>query len=841
MKYIISFLALILILVTSCQSKIAQNHTTDFNFDWEFKLEDTVSNTYDTAYRKINLPHDWSIETPLDSVKGEGATGYFLGGIGHYKKDFNLNLNDNQVAYLVFDGVYNNATVHLNNQELGKHPYGYAPFYYDITNTLKNETNTVNVTVDRTRYADSRWYTGSGIYRNVNLITKNKLHIPVWGTFITTPNATKESATIQIETSIKNNYEESKNITITTEIIDANQTKVGSLTSSLEVGKISIKKNTAVLTIEQPMLWDIEQPNLYTAVTNVIENGEIIDTEETVFGIRSIQFDASTGFYLNGKNRKIKGVCLHHDGGLVGAAVPKDVWRRRLEKLKEAGCNAIRISHNPASNEFLNLCDEMGFLVQDEFFDEWDNPKDKRKNMNERSVDYITRGNAEHFQEWAETDLKNTILSHRNHPSIFQWSIGNEIEWTYPRNAEATGFFNNMDWSGNYFWSVPPNNIDEIKEKIKTLPKETYDIGATAQKLAKWTKELDTTRYVIANCILPSSSYESGYADALDIIGFSYRRVIYDYGHENYPNKPIMGTENLGQWHEWKAVLDRPFISGTFLWTGIDYLGESNGGWPKKGTPSGLLDVAGFEKPSYYMFKSLWNDAPSLYIATQTEEKSNYKSSHNANPIEKKEGAWKNALWVWQDVNEHWNYEDGQATIVEIYSNCEEVELFLNEQSLGIKKLTEFEDHIYKWAVPFQKGSLKAVGLKDGQKVETFLKTTSNPEALTLSSDKKQLKADGYDTAHIILQITDKNGNAIKTENQKINFSVSGGAKLLGVDNGAITNTQDFKSEEITTDKGRALLIIQSIKNSTVPILIKASSPTLTSNEIEITIKPNNK
>jgi len=258
MKYIISFLALILILVTSCQSKIAQNHTTDFNFDWEFKLEDTVSNTYDTAYRKINLPHDWSIETPLDSVKGEGATGYFLGGIGHYKKDFNLNLNDNQVAYLVFDGVYNNATVHLNNQELGKHPYGYAPFYYDITNTLKNETNTVNVTVDRTRYADSRWYTGSGIYRNVNLITKNKLHIPVWGTFITTPNATKESATIQIETSIKNNYEESKDITVTTEIIDADQTKVGSLTSTLEVGKSSIKKNTAVLTIEQPRLWDME-------------------------------------------------------------------------------------------------------------------------------------------------------------------------------------------------------------------------------------------------------------------------------------------------------------------------------------------------------------------------------------------------------------------------------------------------------------------------------------------------------------------------------------------------------------------------------------------------------
>ncbi|MGS0523886.1 glycoside hydrolase family 2 TIM barrel-domain containing protein [Zobellia nedashkovskayae] len=287
---------------------------------------------------------------------------------------------------------------------------------------------------------------------------------------------------------------------------------------------------------------------------------------------------------------KIKGVCLHHDGGMVGAAVPDDVWRRRLTKLKKAGCNAIRISHNPGSEAFLNLCDEMGFLVQDEFFDEWDNPKDKRKNMNEQSVDYVTRGYTEHFQEWAEKDLKNTILAHRNHPSIIQWSIGNEIEWTYPRNTDATGFFNNMGWQGNYFFSEPPFTPEQIKEQLKTLPKEKYDIGKTAQKLAKWTKELDTTRYVTANCILPSASHLSGYTDALDVVGYSYRRVIYDYGHKNYPNEVIMGTENLPQWHEWKAVMERPFISGLFLWTGIDYMGESNGGWPKKGTNSGLLN-----------------------------------------------------------------------------------------------------------------------------------------------------------------------------------------------------------------------------------------------------------
>ena len=840
MKFLNIILFLVSTLLLGCKSDEVFTSNTDFNFEWEFKLEDSISNKNKNDWRKINLPHDWSIESSLDSIHGEGATGYLLGGIGYYKKDFKLNIGKDQVAYILFDGVYNNATFNLNNANLGKHPYGYSPFYFDITKYLNDDLNTIKVTVDRTRYADSRWYTGSGIYRNVKLITKNKLHIPIWGTFITTPIVKNDFAEVQIETTIENKYSNTKELKLLIAIYDNSNTKIVEESTVLTIEKEITKKNLTILKISRPNLWDIDHPILYKAITKVVADGKVIDTNETTFGIRSIKFDANTGFYLNGINRKIKGVCLHHDAGIVGAAVPKEVWRRRLSKLKEAGCNAIRISHNPASNEFLDLCDEMGFLVQDEFFDEWDNPKDKRLNMNERSVDYITRGYTEHFQDWAEKDLKNTVLSHRNHPSIFQWSIGNEIEWTYPRNAEATGFFNNMDWSGNYFWSLPPHSIDKIKEKLNTLPKEKYDIGVTAKKLAKWTKELDTTRYVIANCILPSSSYESGYADALDIIGFSYRRVIYDYGHENYPNKPIMGTENLGQWHEWKAVMDRPYISGTFLWTGIDYMGESNKGWPKKGTPSGLLDLAGFAKPSFHMFKSLWNDAPSVFIATQIEQKSNYKIDANGNPVEKKEGAWKNALWVWQDVNEHWNYKVNDTTIVEVYSNCDQVELFLNNKSLGIKNLRDFDDHIYKWAVPFKAGTLKAVGTKSGKTVETIVNTSNKPEKLNLVADRTELKADGYDVAHIVVQLIDNNGNAVKTENQNINFSVTGGAKVLGVDNGNINNTQNFKSTTIKTDKGRALLIIQSIKNSTEPITIKANSNSLISNEISLTIKPTN-
>ena len=838
-----SLFYLLILLIFSCtdhkESSSAIYKPIDFNFDWEFSLEDSLQQK--TDWRKIRLPHDWSVEASFDSISGEGATGYLPGGIGRYKKVFPLKLDKDQTAYLLFDGVYNNATVSLNEKELGFHPYGYSPFYFNISDALNghNGDNVLEVKVDRTRYVDSRWYTGSGIYRNVGLIIKNKLHIPIWGVFVTTPKVTPDQAEIAIDIKIENQYETAQDFELMTELFDRNGNKVSAQSTTLNIPPNSAHNNKQSVVLDRPELWDIDAPTLYVAKMTLIQNGEPIDTHEMNFGIRTINFDPDKGFFLNGRNRKIKGVCLHHDAGLVGAAVPKGVWSRRLEKLKEAGCNAIRIAHNPASQEFLDLCDEMGFLVQDEFFDEWDNPKDKRKNMNEQSMDYITRGYAEHFQDWAEKDLKNTVLAHRNHPSIIQWSIGNEIEWTYPRNAEATGFFNNMDWSGNYFWEEPPHSIEEIKSKINSLPRGKYDIGETAKKLADWTRELDTTRYVIANCILPSSSYESGYIDALDMVGYSYRRVIYDYGHENYPDTPIMGTENLGQWHEWKAVLDRPFISGTFLWTGIDYMGEARGGWPKKGTSSGLLDLAGFEKPAYHMFKTLWQNKPHLYMATQTEKKSIYKIDGAGNPVEKKPGAWEQALWGWHDVNAHWNYNNNDRIVVEVYSNCEEVELFLNNTSLGVKKLNDFEDRIYKWAVPFQKGTLTAKGKRNNELIETTLITVQEPNTIELSVDKTELRADGYDVAHIVAQLVDKDGNPVKNTNREITFMVDGDVKILGVDNGAIDNVQDFQSNKIMTSQGRCLLIIQA-KRKPSEIKLKANSGTLKSNQIAISIKPVN-
>ncbi len=813
----------------------------DFNFNWKFKLLEITSGKDFKKYKdwtEVNLPHDWSVHFSFDKDKGEGATGYLPGGMGTYKKDFTLD-SKNTTTYILFDGVYNNSDVYINDKHLGFHPYGYTPFYFDISEHLKSdEQNTIKVNIDRSRYVDSRWYTGSGIYRNVELIRKNNLHVPIWGIFVTTPSISTEEASVNIAYSVKNKYETTQKFDVHIEIYDDKGTVITEQQYQHSVLANGENSMAGTLEISKPYLWGIDAPRTYKAKISLLQNDKVIDENVVDFGVRSIKFDTEKGFFLNGENKRIKGVCLHHDGGLVGAAVPKDVWRRRLETLRAGGCNAIRISHNPASEEFLDLCDEMGFLVQDEFFDEWDNPKDKRLNMNERSVDSISRGYVEHFQEWAESDLKSTMLAHRNHPSIIQWSIGNEIEWTYPRNQDATGFFNNMSWEGDYFWEEPPYTPEKIKEKLETLPKRKYDIGVTANKLAKWTRELDTTRYIIANCILPSASHLSGYTDALDMVGYSYRRVLYDYGHKNYPDKPIMGTENVAQWHEWKAIMERPFISGTFLWTGIDYMGESNGQWPRKATPSGILNVAGFEKPSYHMMKTLWDETPHIFIATQRLDKSIFKADEKTGlPVERNKDAWKHVLWIWHNVNEYWNYNENEKVVVEAYSNCEEVELFLNDTSFGTRYLKDFEDRIYKWIVPYNDGTLKLQGKRNGKVVETqYLKTAGEPQNIVLTTDRTILTADGYSVAHIIAQLVDANGNPVKHLNKEVVFNVDGDVTVLGVDNGSSSSVQDYQSNKVTTDKGRCILILQSQRKKD-KIKISATSDSLKSNALKIDIK----
>lgn len=812
-----------------------------FNDNWKFKIDDNIDGSSldidDSLWRSLSLPHDWSIEKPYDNIKGDGATAYLTGGIGWYRKVFSIDPSFDGRIYIHFDGIYNNSTLWINGSYMGEHPYGYSPFFFDITDYLNRDEseNLIAIKVDRSRYVDSRWYSGSGIYRDVELIVTNKLHFPVWSCFINSYLENEGSAKVEVNLDILNKYFHGKEFILELSIYH-DDILITDTKAEYSISKDTRITTKHVLHIINPKLWDINSPNLYKLKYSIVVDNNIIDCNETRFGIRNINYCLDYGFFLNHRKIKIQGLCLHHDAGLVGASVPRDVWRRRLLKLKAAGCNAIRVSHNPSSTVLLELCDELGLLVQDEFFDEWDYPKDKRLNMKDKHDDYLSRGYSDYFGEWAELDLKNTILSHRNHPSIIQWSIGNEIEWTYPGIMESTGYFD-INADGNYFWNKPPNSKETIKKKLHEFSKTKVNIATTAMKLSNWVKDLDITRPVIANCILPSVSFESGYTDALDIVGFSYRRIMYDYSREKYPEKLVMGTENVCQWHDWKAVIDRSYISGTFLWTGIDYLGEVHSDkWPKKGMSSGLLDFAGFKKPSFFMFKSLWSKDITLKIYTQNFCDSPFKVNEDGSITDKIPDSWKHLLWEWRNVNDYWDYNVNENIIVEAYSNCSSVELFLNNQSLGEKKLEDFPDRIYKWIVPFRSGEVKAIGQYFNQKITDSLCTPDRLKGINIEIDKKEIKANNRDCVHIDIRLVDAGMNPVKTDERELQFTITGECRNLGVDNGSAYNTQNHKATKIRTHNGRALMILQATYECS-RVTVEVSSSDLESREVTFYIK----
>ena len=436
------------------------------------------------------------------------------------------------------------------------------------------------------------------------------------------------------------------------------------------------------------------------------------------------------------------------------------------------------------------------------------------------------------------------MRSSRNHPCIFQWSIGNEIEWTYPGNRSATGLFGNTDRNDKMDWTlwrtpVPPNSPEVVREFWRNYPRQTFSIGKTAAKLAKWSREMDTTRYVIANLILPTSSFETGYTDVLDIAGFSYKPAQYDYLREKYPNKIMMGTENVPRWYEWKACIERDYIAGVFLWTGVDYLGERRAQqWPQKATPEGPLDLAGFPRGSYYQFKSFWTDEPVIAIYTQTAKLSIFKKDADGNVVEKKKDYWKLAPRVWQNVNPHWNYSEGEKIIVEIYSNCDEIELFQNGKSLGKQSLKDQEDRIFKWATDYSKGKLTAVGTYKGKKVKETLETVDEAYSIKLVPDRKMMTANNTDVLHVVAQLVDKKGREVKNVDDEIKFTISGDYRFLGTDCGKTEKMDSFKKKMVKTEFGRCLLMIQSTKTpSDITITATNESGSLKSKPLVIPVK----
>ncbi|RPD99113.1 glycoside hydrolase family 2 protein [Aureibaculum marinum] len=840
MKKLLILLTFVISTLNSCKKEILLNRETDFNFDWKFTLiEDTLSvfNTplIDSNWKDIRLPHDWSVEASFDESL-EGCTGYLPGGVAWYHKHFSTPINPkNQNAFILFDGVYNNAKFWINGHYLGENPYGYSPVYFDLTDKLNTngEDNILSVYVDHSRYADSRWYTGSGIYRNVKLITTNKLHIPIWGTFVTTPEITKEVAKINIEITVKNDNSNSESYEIETNILDKSDSIVTSSKQKKEIKPDEEQIINLQAFVNKPTLWNVNTPYLYKAQTILKKAGKIIGLYETPFGIRSIKHSKKEGLLINGIPTLAKGVCLHHDAGIVGSAVPKEVWRRRLLLLKQGGVNAIRTSHNPFSKEFLDLCDELGFLVQAELFDEFDYPKDKRLNYHERKTDYITTGYTKKFHKWGKSDVTRTILRDRNHPSIFEWSIGNEIEWTYLNYRYVTGFWKDPEDSqnsGNYWGSSPIFSPDELKKRYNNSKKGEYILAETAKKINAWVKELDTTRKTTANLVIPQVSHISGYADAVDLVGYSYRNIDIPWANKHFPHKQITINECPGSWEDWKTVTDNPEVYSMYMWSGIAYLGEAHNQWPKKVFLGDMLNLAGFKNQGFNYFKSIWVDKPHVSIGTIPLKKSGFHINKDGKVKADSDGSYR-----WRNSNMHWNYIKGDSVLVEVNTNQKEVELFLNETSLGIKRLIDNKDHILRWFVPFTEGKLTAKTTNSS--ASAILETTTKPTQFSFESDKKELNADGYDVAHLVVQLKDNKNRDVKTFNKKVTFKIEGEAKLLGVDNGLPENVQKFQSNTIITGDGRCLLIIQSIRGKRGLIKVIASIDGFSNQEVQISIK----
>ncbi len=759
---------------------------------WRFHLDEAAGagepQFNDLHWRELDLPHDWSIEQPFDS-KYASATGYLPGGIGWYRKSFRVPgpLAGRRI-HILFDGVYMNSEVWINGHYLGKRPYGYISFEYNLTPHLRTDggANTLAIKVDHSKYADTRWYNGSGIYRHVWLIETGNVHIPVWGTYVTTPEVFETAASIAIETRVKNEGAAAADVTVVSTLEDADGREVTRVeaTQSINGGEESRIKHTIEMT--NPRLWSPDTPNLYAIVSRVKVADTVVDEYRTPLGIREFVFDPDKGFHLNGKKTLIKGVCIHHDGGCLGAAVPDRALERRLQALKELGCNAIRTSHNPPAPLLLDLCDRMGFMVMDEAFDEWARPK-KKWILGRNNGEPGFEGYATYFQDWGITDIQAMVLRDRNHPSIILWSIGNEI-----------------DYSHDPYYDPAASNYTADKPSAAELP-------VIAAQLAKAVKEIDTTRPVTAALATISVSNPTGLAQVLDVVGYNYQESHYEEDHAKYPARKLIGSENSHAYNAWKTILDLPYANGQFLWTGIDYLGESPG-WPVRSSGAGILDECGFKKPGFYFRQSLWSDKPMVYVGL--------RSSQSGGRGGRGRGA---------DPLPHWNLQANPGAPVNVgcYSNCETVELWLNDKSLGEKSPATAANRTVTWQVPYSPGTLKAIGKNGGNAVCSFeLKTAGDAQQVTLSPDLATIPADGRSLSHIEVNAADAAGIPVYDANHEVTFEVSGPGRIIGVDTGDTASHEGFKGNSRKLYHGKCLVIVQSTLEPGT-ITLKASAPGL--------------
>jgi beta-galactosidase len=742
----------------------------------------------DSTWRQVNVPHDWSIEGPFSPDYGSG-NGYAPGGIGWYRKHFRMPAADQgKMVSLELDGVYDNSEVWLNGFRVGGRPNGFLGYTCDLTNLLEfgADENVLAVRVDHSRSADSRWYTGSGIYRNVRLCVTDSLHLAHWGTYVTNPKADADAAIVHVESTVENSSSRNQAYALQCDVIGPDGHVAASAISPGTLEDGDSQTRIQELTISHPQFWSPDSPALYILRSRLSVGAAVIDETITPFGVRTLAFDPNHGFFLNGVSTKFKGVCIHQDGGSLGVAITAQTSERLLRALKGLGVNAIRTSHNPPSPEFLDLCDRLGFLVMDEAFDEFTPAKNKWILGWNQGVPGRF-GYSEFFADWSVRDISDQVRRDRNHPSVVMWSIGNEID--YPNDP-----FTDPSLGKSYRPGNPPGT-----EMVKW-----------GRPLVAAIKQLDTTRPVTAALASVAMSNAVGFAQILDIDGYNYQEDRYAADRQRYPQRVIYGSENKHDYSSWTAVRDNPMISGQFLWTGVDYLGEARA-WPARANPDGLLDLCGFVKPLGRFRQSLWSSQPMVYLCAE-------KAGATTTVVDGPNGP---------TGDETWNWPDKTLLTVSCYTNCPEITLMLNDQPLGTKRLDEAVNGALHWQVPYVAGVLRAVGRKEGQAVCEFsLRTAAAAKRIELHTDLTRLRANFKDVAQVEFDVVDAQGVRVPDASDELTFELKGPAQILGLGNGDVTNSEPVRGPVHRAYHGRGLAIVQS---STTPgsISLRVSSPGL--------------
>lgn len=726
--------------------------------DWTFFQGEAPGaekpDTDTSAWRKVSVPHDWSIEGDFrKDAPTTGSGGWLPSGDAWYRREITMPAEaKGQRVWIEFDGVMANSEVWINGHLLGNRPNGYVSFRHELTDHLKpGEPNLLAVKADTSAQPASRWYSGAGIYRHVRLVTVHPVHVAPWGVYVTTPEVTTAAATVKIQTTLTNTTALPGTLTLRSSLIAPDGQTLATTGSQITLQPGKQDTLTQQIKVPRPQLWSLESPQLHTLVTRITDGETVLDEVTTPFGIRTAEFKSETGFWLNGKNIKLKGVCLHHDGGAVGAAVPLAVWERRLKILRDLGVNAIRTAHNPTAPGFLDLCDKMGFLVMNEFFDCWT----KGKNPHDYHL---------HFKKWAHTDLRDGILRDRNHPSVILYSVGNEIHDT-PKPDLA-----------------------------KPILRGLVDIC----------HELDPSRPVTQALFRPnvSGDYQNGLADMLDVIGTNYRDKELLDAWKDKSGRKIVGTEQGHERSTWLACRDNPQHSGQFLWVGIDYIGESRS-WPLTVFNVGLLDRAGFIQPRGYERQSWWSDKPMVRVFRRVGVTAATPADPGYEALE-----WQRRQVLFPD----WTPTSAGPHVenVEVYSNADEVELFLNDQSLG-KKATRKDAGSLNWQVPYQPGALKAVAYKAGGEIASdILRTAGKPVKIALLPDHPSIGVSFDEVANVEVRLLDENDTIVPTAADLIRFTVAGPGKIIGLDSGNVMSTERFQASERKAYQGRALAILRA-------------------------------